>query len=203
MDLDFNGGSIRSGGLTWAQQDIYGFVYGDAHEQKQHSPDLSIALEVPAGPPVASCIQALRAVVLCHEALRTTFVADNGTFARQQVHGEGRIPIRSCVADAGDIDRATEHLRTSLTELQLDVTTEFPLRVGLVEVRGTVMRILLVTSRMTVDGWGFQNLIQDLQHELYSTTAASTAGFHQIDQFEWETSKRGRHRADAAAAYHR
>lgn len=205
-DLDFDGAGTRSGGLTWAQQDIYGFVYGSSVDAKQENADTADVIDVADGLSVGDCLRILRAAVVRHQALRTKFTFHDSVSASQRVYGEGAIPVLVHSTRDCDVDEATRRVGGLLTGEPLDVTVQFPLRVGLVEGPAGVARIVLVASRMVVDGWGFQNLSNELQEGMGHSRPddhGSSPGFHQLDQLDWEKSRYGKQRADAAVSYRR
>jgi hypothetical protein len=154
-------------------------------------------------------MDAIRTLVSRHEALRTTFTVASGEFLSQHVSGRGMIPVTIYDAAPGKEEQAAVRLAGLLTDRQIDVTVEFPIRVGLITASGAVHRIVVAISRMVTDGWGFGNLLQDLLREVdTSQTGAShrnddhpTSLFHQLDQWEWERSAHGMMRGKAALAY--
>lgn len=206
-DVRFSGLGTRESGLTWAQEDIFGFVYGDNLQVRRKEPDLRYAVDLRDGvSPEAACAAVL-ALVARHEALRTRFTPGDGGFRSQHVAGEGTIPVRTCDAGAAGVGEAAARLTGLLTEAAIDVTTEFPVRFGLVVAAGTVRRVVVVASHMVVDGWGLENLLSDLRRRLADRgsddDASARPGFHQIDQWQWERSRHGSMRAAAALDYRR
>ncbi|GGY15925.1 condensation domain-containing protein [Streptomyces djakartensis] len=205
LEVRFDGCSDRFGGITWAQQDIYGFIYGSESQTAQEKPDLQDVLKFPGSLTPEACQDVLRELVTRQEALRTTFEQGEGEFLSQHVCGEGTMPVVTCRAAADQQERATAHLQETLTAEPIDVTSEFPVRFGLVIESERVRRIVVVISHMVVDGWGLENLLQDL-HRLLSDPGSdgpAVPTFHQLDQWEWERSKHGVMRADAALSYRR
>ncbi|MGW4911721.1 condensation domain-containing protein [Streptomyces sp. NPDC004270] len=207
FDVHFTDCAARSGGIAWAQQDIYGFVYGGRNQAGQRSPDLRGTVDPECEPSADDCRSAIRILVSRHEALRTTFTAGDGGFLAQHVADEGTIPVLVGDVDvvgAGREEQAVSRLTDLLTDRQIDVTAELPLRVGLVTASRTVRRIIVVISRMVVDGWGFENLLQDFVREVVAVRRAGGApprAFQQLDQWEWERSEQGAMRAKAALSY--
>ena len=211
LDVTFVGCSERHGGLTWAQRDICGFVYGGAgqgnyYQARNATPDLYGVIDPVADVSLDTCLHVLQALVRRHEALRTTFVRDADGFSGQRVHSDGTISVHVDRIGSPGPDQAASKMFERLATSAIDVVSELPLRVGLVTDAGAVCRVVLGASRMVVDGWGTENFLQQVRGALTEPELLrqpQPPGFHQLDQWMWEESTNGKMRAEAALDYRR
>ncbi|WP_318552160.1 hypothetical protein [Kitasatospora fiedleri] len=85
------GGDVRRGPLTLGQANMVRCILRDGAADV----DIHDVWAVPAGVSVAAVIDALRALTLRHEALRTVFPHPEGALPEEQlVHSEGEFTVR-------------------------------------------------------------------------------------------------------------
>jgi len=196
LNISVTGCGARSGRLTWAQQDIIEYVRRD--------PFLQAVVATPHRPHLDDCLQAIRAVVKRHESLRTLFAEEDGSPVRQDVQDEVDVPV-FLVSHPLPNDGDGDSLLSVLPRTVMDTSIEVAYRIGIQADGDSVKRIAVIASHLIVDGWGFENLLDELVRETRAPDggrAALPGGFQQLDQVEWESGGPGERRREAAIVHH-
>ncbi|MFE7764294.1 hypothetical protein [Streptomyces sp. NPDC057438] len=165
--------------------------------------DLQAVIAIP-GFSLEACTEAVRRVVRRHESLRTLYVMDHGMPPSQNVQADVVIHALVDTAPGPQAPSGGNRLLAMLTRSSIDTRTEPPIRVGFSADAEGVRQVVVVVSRMAVDGWGYENLLRELLREARhpNEEKADTAQvFQQLDQFTWEQSTHGKRREEAAIAY--
>ena len=118
---------------------------------------------------VASLGKALEAIVIRHEALRTTFVSMNDTPV--QVIAENRVPELQ-VADLSDMpptvrEAEAHRLISSIARQPFDLSHDLMLRANLIKLNAQDHFLILTIHHIAADGWSIAVLFRELT-ELYA-----------------------------------
>ncbi|MER5214829.1 condensation domain-containing protein [Streptomyces sp. NPDC002838] len=151
------------------------------------------------------CLQAIRTVVKRHESLRTLFAEEDGSPVRQDVQERVNVPV-FLVSHPLPNDDDGNSLLSVLPRTVMDTSTEVAYRIGVQADGDSVKRLAVIASHLIVDGWGFENLLDELVRETRAPggqRAALPRVFQQLDQVEWESGRPGERRREAAIAHHR
>jgi hypothetical protein len=137
-------------------------------------------------------ISAIEHLISRCEAFRTSFFVDDGGRVVQQVAGHGFVEIFHHEVRQEDASGAVEELSEYLSRAMINVCEEPPIRLGFISSSGLVKHVVFVVSRLVADGGGCDHLILLLKETLSEGRRFSThRNFHQIDQYEWESSENG------------
>ncbi|MFE0647235.1 condensation domain-containing protein [Streptomyces sp. NPDC059534] len=151
VTVAYAGGEARRGPVTMGQANMIRCVLRDEPAQI----NIHDVWPVPAGTRTESAIDALGALVVRHEALRTTFpdTAD-GTVPREQVvAGEGEFTLTVLDHDAlpGEPADYAESLARAARGARFRLDRDFPLRVSLVAAAGAPVFVALAASHAVTD----------------------------------------------------
>jgi hypothetical protein len=186
--IPFTGGSARTGPLTLGQANILRSLLEDGHQLA-----LGEVVETPPGTTVAAVAAAVRALVLHHESLRTTYAADE-----QIVRAAGTIPFT--VEEAADPAIAAGMLSRRLWTVRFDVAAELPVRTGVVTVGGEPRYVALAVSHLAADSIAMSVLADQLRR-LLAGKAIAPVVMAPVDLALWERSASMRRRLDASRGY--
>ncbi|MFJ8660258.1 condensation domain-containing protein [Streptomyces sp. NPDC093795] len=150
LTVPYTGGAERRGPVTMGQANMIRCVLRD---EPAHI-NIHDVWPVPEGTRTESAIDALRALVVRHEALRTTFPHAPGSAPREQVVGaEGEFTV--AVLDHEELPREAagyaESLALAARVERFRLDRDFPLRVTLVAESGAPVFVALAASHAVTD----------------------------------------------------
>ena len=154
MWLSFSDASSRRGPTTWAQRAIWLVLRWEG--DGAHRRNLTNAWDLPEGIGTASVLDTFREVIVCCEALRTTYHETSEREPIQVVHDSGAIEVHLRRARVDDIDTITRGVTDQLRERRFDLTADLPIRIAVISVDDRPVRAVIVLSHLTADGWGVQ-----------------------------------------------
>jgi condensation domain-containing protein len=190
--VDFAGDGTGEGELSWGQQENWVRVVRERNWLPLGGP-----FRLPAGTTVDDVADQLRYIMSRYQSLRTKLRVDADGRAVQVVHGSGEIPLE--IVDAGDADpdEVAGALCDRFRRTELDFTTEWPLRMGLVRQGGRPTHMCTMISHIAADAAG----IFIMMGELATRRTAPVTGMAPLDQAAWQRSPAGRRQNDAAMRY--
>ncbi|MER7752038.1 condensation domain-containing protein [Kitasatospora sp. NPDC097643] len=206
LQITLTSGRSGSGPATWGQQAIWEAVRRLAPAD---APRYNITTAAPLDPglPLPVLLDALEQLLRLHDSLHTRLVPGEDGRLRQIVDPDGTLPLhtRHCAAGSGPAEAAEAgaRLHTELAAQPFDCATQWPIRVGVVEVDGLARHIGLVLSHTAVDGSGMTRLVADLTALALGTTSTELAGLREparqpLEEAEFQASDRGLRRDGAA-----
>src|SRR6185503_12458664 len=148
--------------LSFAQQRLWlldQFVPGNHAYNVPRALRLEGALDVPA------LEQALDAIVLRHEVLRTPFAQEEGSVVQVVLEGAARAPLqRVDLTHLPEAEREAELERRLVAELQrpFDLSRDMMLRATLIRLAEADHALLVVTHHIASDGWSKGVLFREL-----------------------------------------
>ncbi|MCB7135707.1 condensation domain-containing protein [Cellulosimicrobium marinum] len=149
-----------SGPLTWGQRAIRRSIVWMG--EGDHYFNMGMTVPVPPGLGGHDVAAVLERLVARHEGLRTLFPGwPRGE--RQVLVGSGRVPLVRVRAEPGTFVDRTQRLAELLRGPRFDHETDLPVRAGVVEVDGDVVRVVLVASHLVVDGTAWEVVRHDLE----------------------------------------
>ncbi|MEV0232207.1 condensation domain-containing protein [Nonomuraea sp. NPDC050786] len=198
--VDFQGARSRSGDLTWAQREMW-------HLHARFRPhhyyfNFGRLLPVPRGRTVEDVADAVRRLVECYEAFRTTISVGPDGSPRQHVAGSGE--YRLALHEAGKADGELAEQLSYEYKGHAFEDEEWPLKAAVITCEGTPTYVLFMFSHLAVDRLGSElacgTFAKLLKGEPDDLPAALT---HPLDQAEAETSPAGLRSARRSADYWR
>jgi hypothetical protein len=157
-------------------------------------------------------LAAIRTMVARHEGLRTLF-QPVGTSVLQKVQGSGTLPVDIAEMEPADVDveARTAELCAALSGAEIDVASEWAIRVTLLTRCRAVERILLYLSHVAVDCWAAELIIAELEELLAARPSnprrdsppIPQPALQPIDLAAEEQSDSGRSMEERAAAFQR
>ncbi|PZT73582.1 MULTISPECIES: condensation domain-containing protein [unclassified Streptomyces] len=164
VSFAFAGGRAGDAPLTWGQRAIWHAI--GRTRPNDHYFNIGRVLPLAdRGAPVdlARLTDALAALVLRHEALRTV-VAEEGGEVRQRLSGQGSAEVLvQDVADPGEAAAAADELLSSLTARRFGYADEWPVRFGAVRHAGRITHAVLALCHLAADGHAAEVLVRDLR----------------------------------------
>ncbi|CAM5530748.1 condensation domain-containing protein [Streptomyces tanashiensis] len=197
VTVRYAGGERRRGPVTMGQANMIRCMLRDEPEHI----NIHDVWPVPEGTPTESAIDALRALVVRHEALRTTFPHAPGEAPREQVvASEGEFTVT--VVDhtelppdaAGYADSVARRGRVDRFRLDRD----FGLRVSLVAVDGAPVFVALAASHAVTDISALSVLEEDWLGLLAGRTLPAVTAFTPLDLAAEEATPGGLRRSEAS-----
>ncbi|MER7044971.1 condensation domain-containing protein [Streptomyces jumonjinensis] len=151
VTVPYSGGVERRGPATMGQTNMIRCILRDDPVQI----NIHDVWPVPAGTRLESAVDALRALVVRHEALRTVFPHASGTApCEQMVSAEGEFTVT--VLDHEHLPREPARYAESVArQARADrflLDREFPLRISLVALAGAPVHVALAASHAATDG---------------------------------------------------
>ncbi|MFJ2095064.1 condensation domain-containing protein [Streptomyces sp. NPDC087901] len=159
LTVSFDAGPDKEGPTSWAQ--LKTFHRRARYPHDRYSSFLTHTAELPVATSRSGVAEAVAALLVAHESLRTVY-ADDGR--RQHVSGRGGLTLT--VHDVPDDEEALERVVDSLTHNPFDFAREFPLRAAVLAPGGRPARLVVVYSHIAVDGEGLRIVIEDLHNAL-------------------------------------
>ncbi|MEU1231307.1 condensation domain-containing protein [Streptomyces sp. NPDC005828] len=197
ITVAYAGGERRRGPVTMGQANMIRCMLRDEPEHI----NIHAVWPVPEGTRTESAIDALRALVVRHEALRTTFPHAPGEAPREQVvASEGEFTVTVLDHDevppdaAGYADSAARRDRVGRFHLDRD----FGLRVSLVAVAGAPVFVALAASHAVTDVSALSVLEEDWLDLLAGRTLPAVTAFTPLDLAAEEATPGGLRKAEAS-----
>lgn len=179
----------RSGPLTRGQDNLIRVLLSGADQAALHATvDISSDIEI------GRITDAVGALLMRHEALRTTYRIGDPTTQLVAADGELTMPVHP--ARATDARDFAAQLRRKLWARFFDLEQEFPLRAELITTEGPLNHLVLVLSHVAVDGVAFKILLDELA-ELLAGRPLPPAGMQPLDLVELESTPAMRRRLQA------
>ena len=146
IPVSFDGGRDRAGSLTQGQANTRRCVLRDNPVHMA----LRVCWPLPAGTSVMQVADTVRALLLRHESLRTTY--PESPELCQQVAGAGLLEIVQYDSDGGLKPAALAlQIGQLMCAARFDLPTEFPIRVAVVSEDAIPTHIVIVLSHMAAD----------------------------------------------------
>ncbi|MFF8381972.1 condensation domain-containing protein [Streptomyces sp. NPDC015661] len=195
VTVRYAGGEQRRGPVTMGQANMIRCMLRDEPEHI----NIHAVWPVPEGTGTESAIDALRALVVRHEALRTTFPHAPGEAPREQVvasEGEFTVTVvdheeRPPEGHADDVAR-----RDRVGRFHLD--RDFGLRISLVAVEGVPLFLALAASHAVTDISALSVLEEDWRELLTGRTLPAVTAFTPLDLAAEESTPGGLRRSAAS-----
>ncbi|MEU9357800.1 condensation domain-containing protein [Streptomyces sp. NPDC048301] len=151
VTVGWEGGQDRSGPVTTGQANMIRCILRD---EPSHI-NIHDVWPAPEGTTPERVIGALRALVVRHEALRTTFPEPSGTASRTQrvsAHGSFTVEVVDHQEFPPDPGRYADAVARRAREGRFRLDRDFPLRLTLLTLRGSPAFVTLVSSHAATDG---------------------------------------------------
>lgn len=149
--MSYAGGTAGRGPLTMGQANMIRCILRDDPEQI----NIHAAWNVPAGTSIEAAIDALRTLVIRHEALRTTFPHAPGAAPSEQLvsaEGEFTVSVLDHAELPGDPAEYADTVARRFRDVRFRLDRDFPLRAGLVCREGAPVFVALASSHAVTDG---------------------------------------------------
>ncbi|MFI8767019.1 condensation domain-containing protein [Streptomyces sp. NPDC053792] len=197
VTVRYAGGEERRGPVTMGQANMIRCMLRDEPEHI----NIHDVWPVPEGTPTESAIDALRALVERHEALRTTFPHAPGEAPREQVvasGGEFTVTVLDHEEPLQDAARYAESVarRDRVGRFHLD--RDFGLRVSLVAVDGAPLFVALAASHAVTDISALSVLEEDWLALLAGRTLPAVTAFTPLGLAAEEATPGGLRKAEAS-----
>ncbi|WP_330334911.1 condensation domain-containing protein [Streptomyces sp. NBC_00536] len=201
VTVAYAGGAERRGPVTMGQANMIRCILRDdpAHI------NIHDVWPVPAGTGLDPVLDALRALVVRHEALRTTFpaAAHDGAPGEQVVAADGEFTVT--VLDHEELPPEPAHYAESLAKAaragRYALDRDFPLRISLVAVHGTPVFVALVSSHAVADGSALGVLREEWLTLLAGGTLPPLTAFTPLDLAAEEATPAGLRKSEASLRY--
>ncbi|MER5950487.1 condensation domain-containing protein [Streptomyces sp. NPDC001904] len=151
--------------LTWGQRAIWNAIGRTAPNDHYFNIGRVLPL-ADRGTPVTvpRLAEAVRSLLVRHEALRTRVTTGHEDGPHQQLHATGALDVTvRDVTDAEDAERAASALQDALLSDRFDYAGEWPLRVGAVRQGQRITHVVLAVCHLAADGHGAELLVRDLR----------------------------------------
>ncbi|MCX4751283.1 condensation domain-containing protein [Kitasatospora sp. NBC_01287] len=194
--LTFRGGAERSGPLTMGQSNMLRCLLRDGAALT----NIHDVWPVPHGSTTAAVLDALRALVLRHEALRTVLPHHD----EQLVLAEGEFTV--IVVDRedlhvdlpADLPRIADELARRDRDRDFRLAEELPLRFSLLTVRGEPVHLAVAANHVFTDGGALAVLREDWLALLGGADLPAPDSLTPIELAAEETSPDGKLKSEAA-----
>ncbi|AJF68715.1 condensation domain-containing protein [Streptomyces vietnamensis] len=195
VTVGYAGGEERRGPVTMGQANMIRCMLRDEPEHI----NIHAVWPVPGGTRTEAAIDALRALVVRHEALRTTFPHAPGEAPREQVvAAEGEFTVTVLDHDEhppeGYADSVARRNRVERFHLDRD----FGLRISLVAVAGAPLSVALAASHAVTDISALSVLEEDWRDLLAGRTLPAVTAFTPLDLAAEEATPGGLRKAEAS-----
>ncbi|RAJ40127.1 condensation domain-containing protein [Kitasatospora sp. SolWspMP-SS2h] len=195
------GGDVRRGPLTLGQANMVRCILRDGAADV----DIHDVWAVPAGVSVAAVLDALRALTLRHEALRTVFPHPEGTLPEEQlVCSEGEFTVRVVDHDPLPEDPAAvaDALAREVRLAPFDLGRDHPLRAVLLTGGGVPVQLGLVAGHAAADGSALSVLREEWLDLLHGRELPPLDGtLTPLELAAEEAAPAGRRKAEASLRY--
>jgi hypothetical protein len=189
----FEGDGAGEGPLSWGQSENWSTIQAIGNWFP-----LGGVKPLPPGTTLDDIAAELRYLMSRYQPMRTRLRFDAEGRPLQVVSGSGEIALE--VVDAGDedpgavADAVSERYRSA----ELDFTTGWPVRMGVVRHQGEPTHLVVLMSHLAVDGTGA--LI--MMGEVAAGTDTPVPELQPLAQARWQQSAAGRRQNDASLRYH-
>ncbi|MGV9316444.1 condensation domain-containing protein [Streptomyces sp. NPDC003691] len=200
VTVHYSGGVRRRGPVTMGQANMIRCILRDdpAHI------NIHDVWPVPPGTAAGPAVEALRALVVRHEGLRTTFAGDPGGPPREQrVAAEGSFTVTVLDHEAlpGDPARYAESLARRARHGRFRLDRDFPLRISLVARAGEPLFVALAASHAVTDGSALAVLREEWLALLAGGSLPPLATLTPLDLADEEATPAGVRRSEASLRY--
>ncbi|MEU2236431.1 condensation domain-containing protein [Streptomyces vietnamensis] len=195
VTVAYAGGEERRGPVTMGQANMIRCMLRDEPEHI----NIHAVWPVPGGTRTEAVIDALRALVVRHEALRTTFPHAPGEAPREQVvAAEGEFTVTVLDHDEHPPEGCADSVarRNRVERFHLD--RDFGLRISLVAVEGAPLSVALAASHAVTDISALSVLEEDWRGLLAGRTLPAVTAFTPLDLAAEEATPGGLRKAEAS-----
>jgi hypothetical protein len=181
-----------SGPLTWSQRAMWEHIQWAI--PNDHELNLPGVLPVPRGRHLGEVLDAIRALLVRHDVLRTVYQVDDDGRPRQVVRGAGRIKVRLHETSAAEAKETATRLAAELSAIRFELSSDWPLRFAVVTTDGWPARVTIVASHMAVDAGSFRIICRELTVLMSSRGRNTLPAVRQqpLERAAYERSERGR-----------
>ncbi|MFJ6574900.1 condensation domain-containing protein [Streptomyces sp. NPDC091368] len=197
VTVRYAGGEERRGPVTMGQANMIRCMLRDEPEHI----NIHAVWPVPAGTRTASAIDALRALVVRHEALRTTFPHPPGEAPREQVvaaEGAFTVTVLDHTALPRDAARHADAVARGNRVERFHLNRDFGLRISLLALDGTPLFVALAASHAVTDISALSVLEEDWRDLLAGRTLPAVTAFTPLDLAAEEATPGGLRRSEAS-----
>ncbi|MFI1018407.1 condensation domain-containing protein [Streptomyces sp. NPDC020965] len=200
VTVPYAGGTERRGPVTMGQANMIRCILRDdpAHI------NIHDVWPAPPGTRLEPAIDALRALVVRHEALRTTFPHAPGAAPREQVvaaEGEFTVTVLDHADLPGEPARYADAVARGARAGRFALDREFPLRLALIALDGAPVFVALVSSHAVADGSALAVLREEWLTLLAGETLPPPTAPTPLELAAEEASPAGRRRSEASLAH--
>ncbi|MEY9934559.1 hypothetical protein ABH926_009227 [Catenulispora sp. GP43] len=194
FSVEYTGLDTTSSRLTWAQRETWDWLLQieDTPVDDPQNIDMYYVIDLKDGYLRDVCIRAVLSMIGRHHSLRTRFEALPSGDVIQRVCGDGHLVGGTLECTESSRQAAVSAAVGFLTEEAIGIHGEQPLKVGLICVDGYARNMVVVQSRITVDGGGADAFKEELEHVLSVGSAELDAPYQPTIQRQFEESEAGR-----------
>ncbi|CAM5613350.1 condensation domain-containing protein [Streptomyces badius] len=196
----FAGGDERRGPLTMGQANMIRCILRD---DPTHI-NIHDVWPVPEGTTVVAVTDALRALAVRHEGLRTTFPHPAGSAPVDQVvaaEGTFTVTVLDHTELPGDAAGYAESVARAARSGRFALDREFPLRITLLTVAGQPVYVALAFSHAVADGSAMAILREEFAELLAGKELPGLASLPPVDLAAVEASPAGLRKSEASLRY--
>lgn len=198
VSIHFTAAHRGPGPLTWGQR----LAWSDSRwlGSDDHYYNLTTIVAVPPGRDMADVADALRALILRHEALRTRFYVDGDDEPVQEVPADGVIEVEVAQSGPDGADALADEVRQRLRGTGFRLPDQWPVRLAVVTDGVLARYVVLVFSHIAVDGGAVRVVAAELDELLTGPAAAPTteAAPQPLDRATFEVSEAGQRMSQRA-----
>ncbi|MFF6788038.1 condensation domain-containing protein [Streptomyces filamentosus] len=200
LTVRYAGGGSRRGPVTMGQANMIRCILRDEPD----TINIHDVWPVPEGTGMDRALDALAALTVRHEALRTTFPATGTAVpAEQVVAPEGSFTVT--VLDHGelpeDTDAYAEAVALAARETRFRLDLDFPLRLRILALAGRPVRVALAASHAVTDGSALGVLRDEWLALLAGETLPPVTALTPLDLAAEENGPAGRRKSAASLAH--
>jgi hypothetical protein len=200
----FSGGRSGVSDLTWGQWDSWEIIHYLAPEEQRTN--LVLDVDIPEGVGVERICQAVRALFLRHESLRTRFRVQGSGGPGQELLSDGEISLHGWSVSRRLTAETVSDLRGRLASKRFDVLRGPLVRIAVADEGEQPRSLIMCLSHLLGDGRSMDTLREDLRGLLGTGEApgrVTDAGVQPLDQAAFESSGHGRSVNERALRYRR
>ncbi|MFJ6511603.1 condensation domain-containing protein [Streptomyces sp. NPDC091406] len=200
VTVTYAGGDERRGPLTMGQANMIRCILRD---DPTHI-NIHDVWPVPEGTTSAAVIDALRALAVRHEGLRTTFPHPAGSAPVDQVvsaEGTFTVSVLDHAELPGDPAEYAESVARAARAGRFALEREFPLRITLLTVAGQPAYVALAFSHAVADGSAMAILREEFAELLAGKELPGVTSLPPVDLAAVETSPAGLRKSEASLRY--